>query len=42
MNGQTGKMTGTLPVCPKRSAVWVCGLWAAAVAVIALLQLILL
>lgn len=28
MNGQTGKMTGTFPVCPKRSAAWfaaVCG-----------------
>ena len=28
MNGQTGKMTGTFPVCPKRTAAWfaaVCG-----------------
>lgn len=28
MNGQTGKMTGTLPICPKRTAGWfaaVCG-----------------
>lgn len=22
MNGQTGKITGTLPICPKRSAAW--------------------
>lgn len=28
MNGQTGKITGTLPVCPKRTALWfgcICG-----------------
>ena len=29
MNGQTGKMTGTLPICPKRTALWVAGLAAA-------------
>ena len=29
MNGQTGKMTGTLPICPKRTALWFAGLAAA-------------
>jgi len=29
MNGQTGKMTGTLPICPKRSAAWFSGIFAA-------------
>jgi len=33
MNGQTGKMTGTLPICPKRSAGWFFGLWASITAV---------
>lgn len=33
MNGQTGKMTGTLPICPKRTAIWFAGL---AVAITAL------
>lgn len=28
MNGQTGKMTGTLPICPKRSLGWFGGLCA--------------
>ena len=28
MNGQTGKMTGSFPICPKRSAAWFFGLWA--------------
>lgn len=26
MNGQTGKITGTLPICPKRSAAWFAGI----------------
>lgn len=34
MNGQTGKMTGTFPICPKRSAMWFCGICAAVTAVI--------
>lgn len=34
MNGQTGKMTGTLPICPKRSAGWFFGLWAGITAVV--------
>ena len=41
MNGQSGKMTGSLPICPKRSAAWFCGIWAAATAVVSLIQLIL-
>ena len=40
MNGQTGKMTGTLPICPKRSAAWFCGVMAAVTAVSFLVQLI--
>ena len=39
MNGQTGKMTGQFPICPKRSAAWFCGLWAAATALVSLVQL---
>ena len=39
MNGQTGKMTGRFPICPKRSAAWFCGLWAAATALVSLVQL---
>ena len=41
MNGQTGKMTGQLPICPKRTAGWFVGLWAAATAVVSLFQLLL-
>lgn len=41
MNGQTGKMTGEFPVCPKRSAAWFCGIWAAATALVSLVQLVL-
>ena len=40
MNGQTGKITGSFPVCPKRSALWFGGIWAAAAAVVSLIQLI--
>lgn len=41
MNGQTGKMTGTFPICPKRTAVWFGGIWAGVTAVLtALLSLI--
>ncbi len=39
MNGQTGKMTGSFPICPKRSAAWFAGLMAAATAVVSLIQL---
>lgn len=38
MNGQTGKMTGTLPICPKRTAAWFAGI-AAVAAVVAYILL---
>ena len=41
MNGQTGKMTGTLPCCPKRTAAWFAGLAAGFTAVSALLMALL-
>ncbi len=41
MNGQTGKMTGSFPLCPKRSALWFVGLWAASTALSALVTLFL-
>ena len=28
MNGQTGKMTGSFPICPKRTAGWFAGICA--------------
>ena len=37
MNGQTGKITGTFPICPKRTALWFCGIWAGVTAVSAML-----
>ena len=40
MNGQTGKMTGSLPICPKRSAAWFAGVAAAAAVVATLVQLV--
>ena len=41
MNGHTGKMTGAFPICPKRSAAWFVGIWAASSAVVSLIQFIL-
>jgi hypothetical protein len=41
MNGQTGKLTGQFPVCPRRCAAWFGGIWAASAAVICLIQLML-
>jgi len=38
MNGQTGKMTGTFPICPKRSAAWFAGITAAVTALVTALQ----
>ena len=38
MNGQTGKMTGSFPICPKRSAMWFFGLTAGMTAVLTFLQ----
>lgn len=40
MNGQTGKMCGTFPICPKRSAGWFVGIMAAVFSVIGLLPLL--
>ncbi len=40
MNGQTGKMTGTFPICAKRSAAWFCGITAAVTALVSLIQLL--
>ena len=39
MNGQTGKMTGTFPICPKRSWAWFGGISAAVTALAAVIQL---
>jgi len=41
MNGQTGKITGTFPICKKRALAWFGGIWAASAAVISLIQLML-
>lgn len=41
MNGQTGKMTGTLPICPKRSAAWFGGVAAGVTALLSLLLMLL-
>lgn len=41
MNGQTGKMTGSFPVCPKRTVGWFTGICAAVTLVMTLLQFLL-
>lgn len=41
MNGQTGKMTGKFPICPKRSAAWFAGIWAGVSLIAWLVQLLL-
>ena len=41
MNGQTGKMTGAFPACPKRTAAWFGGIFAAVTALVSLIQLVL-
>lgn len=38
MNGQTGKMTGTFPICPKRTAAWFAGIWSGVTALVMLIQ----
>ena len=38
MNGQTGKMAGTFPICPKRSAAWFAGIFAGVTLLVTLLQ----
>ena len=40
MNGQTGKMTGTFPICPKKSAGWFFGIWTAVSTLVTLFMLI--
>ena len=40
MNGQTGKITGTLPICPQRTAGWFFGLCAAISTLACVIQLI--
>lgn len=42
MNGQTGKMTGTFPICAKRSWAWFGGIAGAVAAVAAVIQLLML
>ena len=37
-NGQTGKMTGTFPICWKRSAAWFAGICAGVAAVVTMIQ----
>lgn len=38
MNGQTGKMTGSFPICPKRSAMWFSGIAAGVTLLATLIQ----
>lgn len=40
MNGQTGKMTGSFPICPKRSAAWFAGVCAGVTVLVSLVQLL--
>lgn len=42
MNGQTGKMTGSFPVCPKRTALWFGGITAGVTALAYIVQWMLL
>lgn len=42
MNGQTGKMTGSFPICPKRTAAWFSGICAAVTALAAAVQMLIL
>lgn len=41
MNGQTGKMTGAFPICPKRTGLWFSGICAAVTLLVTLMQVIL-
>ena len=41
MNGQTGKMTGTFPICPKRTALWFSAITAGVTLVAWLIQMLL-
>ena len=40
MNGQTGKMTGSFPICPKRSAAWFAGICSGVTVLAHLLQML--
>ena len=40
MNGQTGKIAGTLPICPKRTAAWFAGIFAGVTVLASLVQLL--
>ena len=40
MNGQTGKMTGSFPICPKRTALWFSGITVGITALVTLIQLL--
>ena len=40
MNGQTGKMTGAFPICPKRTAAWFAGIFAGVSLLAAAFQLL--
>lgn len=40
MNGQTGKMTGTFPICPKRSFGWFAGICAGVTALVSLITIL--
>ena len=42
MNGQTGKMTGSLPICPKRTAAWFAGIFACVTALVKLVEILVL
>lgn len=39
MNGQTGKMAGTFPICPKQSAAWFAGICAGVTLIAGLIQM---
>lgn len=41
MNGQTGKMTGSFPICPKRTAAWFAGICTGVTLLVTLLQMML-
>lgn len=41
MNGQTGKMTGSFPICPKRTAIWFSGICGGVTILVHLLQMFL-
>lgn len=42
MNGQSGKMTGSFPICPKRTAAWFAGIFAGVTALTYLVQMLIL